>query len=199
MPIPLFAVAWWVIGAGVIAVRQALKDSPPAPSSTPDPAYRPEPHPRSWSVGQVSPGSVVPEFHRTESRTLRAASDRARIRVGDVFTTTWRRSVTLGGELELGASASTSFLEKLVKAEIRASLGLDRHTTTEEVVTESKSVEVWVDPGGAVEVTVDWHRQEQTGSVTLVDGNASISVPYRAVVGLTCDVHLRDLGDDASA
>jgi hypothetical protein len=199
MPIPLFAVAWWVIGAGVIAVHEALKGSPPAPSATPTPAYQAEPPPRTWSIDQVSPGSVVPALDHTESRVLRANSDKARIRVGDVFTTTWRRSVTLGGELELSASASASFLQKLVKAEIRASLGLDRHTTTEEMVSESKSVEVWVDPGGAVEVTVDWHRQEQTGSVTLVDGDASMSVPFRAVVGLTYDVHLRDLVDDASA
>jgi hypothetical protein len=199
MPIPLFAVAWWVVGAGVIAVHEAMKGSPPTSSPTPAPAYQEKPKPRSWSIDQVSPGFVVPTLDHTESRVLRADSAKARIRAGDVFTTTWRRSVTLGGELELSASASASFLHELVKAEVRASLGLDRHTTTEEVVSESKSVEVWVDPGGAVEVTVDWHRQEQTGTVTLVDGDATMSVPYRAVVGLTCDVHLRDLADGPSA
>ncbi|MFI0268186.1 hypothetical protein [Streptomyces luteogriseus] len=150
-----------------------------------------------WSVDVVKPQRTEYVFDAVERHGVFANSSQATVKIERTVSHEWSRSVewNLGGKIEGTAGVD---LKRLIDVKLQAALEVHRISELSNRCVSAENIEVMVAPGSQVEIAVHWFREEKVGEI-IVSGPSSpgipgqLTVPYRAVVGMTSQVHTTDI------
>lgn len=152
-----------------------------------------------WELADKSSCGTDQELDSVERVGVYANSTNAAIKFERTVSRQWQRSVAW--DIKAAMQAASKAKIPLAEAELTTSLELHRGTVTTEQYASSQRIVVDIQPGSRVEVLVNWYRQIQTGTLSLIkevaDSSnarpAHLTVPYREVSGMIAEVHVSDL------
>ncbi|MFI2763620.1 hypothetical protein ACH5A3_32975 [Streptomyces echinatus] len=149
-----------------------------------------------WTMTATSQGPAEFVLDAVEHHEVFTNSAKAAVKIERTVTHVWSRSVTwnIGGEMEGTAGFE---VERLIEAKLKAAFDIHRASETSDRHVSSQKIEVSVPPGAHVQA-VGWYREEHTGEFTVSGPGPSgapecLTVPYRAVLGMTSQVHTTDV------
>ncbi|MFE9771410.1 hypothetical protein ACFYOV_06995 [Streptomyces sp. NPDC005931] len=152
-----------------------------------------------WELADRAAYGNDQELDSVERVGVYANSTNAAIRFERTVSRQWQRSVAWDIKATVQAAAKAKI--PVSEAELTASLELHRGTVTTEQYASSQRIVVDIQPGSCVEILVNWYRQIQTGTLSLIKQAATssnarpahLTVPYREVSGMIAEVHVRDV------
>ncbi|GGT29234.1 hypothetical protein GCM10010271_36520 [Streptomyces kurssanovii] len=152
-----------------------------------------------WELADKSASETDQELDSLERVGVYANSANAAIKFERTVSRQWQRSVAW--DIKAAMQAAVTAKIPVAEAELTASLELHLGTVTTEQYASSQRILVDIQPGSRVEILVNWYRQIQTGTLSLIkevaDSSnvrpAHLTVPYREVSGMIAEVHVNDL------
>ncbi|WP_141746946.1 hypothetical protein [Streptomyces agglomeratus] len=198
MPFPFIALAPLAAKAGTILIVHVMHRAAINKARLATPATT---APSDWGVERVSRGDLELETDYIERQGVFTNSSKATVKTVRTVTHRWTHSVSVEHQWEVGGRLEASIMQFL-QAEMQGTYARHSREGTERECEASQLIEIKVEPRTQVEAIVHWRRKVQTGEVILVqpdrsdsaDGNVQrVTVPYRAVIGMTCDVEVNDV------